>query len=478
MRGYTLARVRRGEILVSRGAALAVSALAIMVLVGWYVAVPALTSVVPGSTATKPNTAVAFLVTGLALWLGNDPRHARARRALALVAVALGAATLLEFLSGRSLGIDEILLRDRSLTHFPGRPAAITAATLTLLGLALAIRGRSLVSRTLSQALAVLATLAPMLAIVGYLYGVPLLYGANVYGANVGGALVGGSSTPMALHTAIGALVLALGILLSRPDDGLMRIFLADSGGGIVARVLIPIALLFPVLLGGLFIRYWLDAGHPQSAMAFLVIAIGMASVTVLWWLAFRLHRHEQDRASAQDDAETDALTGMRNRRYFDLRLAEEIKRSDRFKSSFGLVLFDLDHFKALNDTVGHQAGDAVLRRTAQVVRRTLRDIDIACRYGGEEFAIIAPSTIGDRAVELAERLRIALVAERFPAMADGVTMSAGISQYPDHGTTPDKLLRVADAALYAAKEGGRNQVVHGRTLEPVTGGGASGEWR
>jgi diguanylate cyclase (GGDEF)-like protein len=464
--GYTLDRVRRGELLFSRGAAVTVSALAIAVLAGWYFDVGVLKALVPGYITMRPNSAVGFLTAGLSLWLLHGQRRAEAQRTLAVVVVGIGAATLFEYVSRRSIGIDEFFFRDPAVVTYPGRMASLTAATFILLGVALAIQGRPRSRGTLPQALALVATLAPTVALVGYLYDVPSLYGAELQGATVIA-----SSASMAVNTAAAALILAFGVLLSRPDDGVMRIFLANTSGGVVARALIPIALLVPVLLGGLFIRDRLDVGDNRSGMALLVIAIGVFFVTVVWYLAFFLHRHERDKAIARDDAETDALTGIRNRRYFDLRLAEEIKRSARFKGCFSLVLFDIDHFKALNDKHGHPAGDAVLRRTAQVVRATLRDIDIFCRYGGEEFALIAPSTCDDRAIELAERVRRALAAERFPGMDTGVTLSAGISQFPEHGATAEKLLEVADAALYAAKERGRNRVVPGHRPEHATDG-------
>jgi diguanylate cyclase (GGDEF)-like protein len=468
--GYTLAGVKRGELLFSRGAAITVSVLAIAVLAGWYFDVGVLQSVLPGYVSMRPNSAVAFLFAGLSLWLLHDGRQQGIQRALALLVVGIGAATLFEYVSGQSLGIDEILFRDTAASPFPGRMAHTTAATLALLGLALAIQGRPRKSLALSQALALAAALAATVALVGYLYGVPFLYGAALHDTRLAG-----STASMAVHTAAAALILAFGILLSRPEDGLMRIFLSPTDGGFVARALTPVALFVPVAMGAVFIRYWFDVTNPRSGMAIFVIAVGVFFAGVVWCLAFFLHHHERDKSIARDDAETDALTEVRNRHYFDLRLAEEIKRSARFKSSFGLVIFDLDHFKALNDAFGHQTGDAVLRRTAQLVRRTLREIDIFCRYGGEEFAVIAPSTRGHSAIELAERMRGALATEHFPGVDRGVTMSAGVSEFPADGTTAEELLHVADAALYAAKRGGRNQVVRGHDLEPATGGGREG---
>jgi diguanylate cyclase (GGDEF)-like protein len=157
----------------------------------------------------------------------------------------------------------------------------------------------------------------------------------------------------------------------------------------------------------------------------------------------------------------TDGLTGIWNRRHFDLRAGEEAHRAVRFREPFGVVLVDVDHFKQINDVYGHQAGDAVLVDIARRLTDATREVDVVARYGGEEFALILPKTTRNGAVVLADKVRETVARE--PFIADGtpipVTISAGVAAYPDHGTGVKDLVAAADAALYRAKDGGRNRV-------------------
>lgn len=159
--------------------------------------------------------------------------------------------------------------------------------------------------------------------------------------------------------------------------------------------------------------------------------------------------------------AQIDGLTGLWNRTYFNERLASEINSATRMGQGVALVICDLDHFKKLNDTFGHTAGDAVLQGFASILLRELRSCDVACRYGGEEFALILPHTSLSEAVTACERIRTALEAQRwrkFPGIratgSFGVTTS-GVSNLND----PTAWVEAADRALYSAKDAGRNRV-------------------
>jgi diguanylate cyclase (GGDEF)-like protein len=156
-----------------------------------------------------------------------------------------------------------------------------------------------------------------------------------------------------------------------------------------------------------------------------------------------------------------DGLTGLYNRRAFDERLRHALGYADRQRGALGLVLLDIDHFKRLNDTFGHPAGDAVLRHTARVVEDHLRRADEAARFGGEEFALILPGTDEAGTVRLAERVRGAV--EKAQLVFEGarlaVTVSLGVAVWPSDGKDEEALVAAADRALYAAKEAGRNRV-------------------
>ena len=154
----------------------------------------------------------------------------------------------------------------------------------------------------------------------------------------------------------------------------------------------------------------------------------------------------------------TDELTRVANRRQFRQRLDAELKRTEREHHPVALVLFDLDDFKAINDRHGHPAGDATLRAFAEVLRRGARASDVVCRIGGEEFAVIAPSSDATAAGHLAHRILERTRAARLGP--DGrLTASAGIASCPEHATTAEAMLRTADAGLLAAKRAGKDQV-------------------
>lgn len=162
-----------------------------------------------------------------------------------------------------------------------------------------------------------------------------------------------------------------------------------------------------------------------------------------------------------QMQALTDDLTGLANRRRFMQGLGDEIRRCERFGAEFSIVLADLDDFKRINDRFGHEAGDVVLESVANAISGSVRDVDLAGRIGGEEFAIIVPGTDVVGAVALAERIRDALKrpTQVVPGQILTVTASFGIVSYRD-AVTPAELMRAADVALYRAKAEGKNRTV------------------
>jgi two-component system cell cycle response regulator len=156
--------------------------------------------------------------------------------------------------------------------------------------------------------------------------------------------------------------------------------------------------------------------------------------------------------------ADLDGLTGLHNRRYFHELLAREVARAQRYGRELALVVFDLDDFKSINDGRGHLAGDAVLAETAERARGVLRSADIACRVGGDEFAVLLPEASGREAELLYRRLQRA-VSSRPVAEAGDVSVSAGIAEL-QADDEPNTFFERADQALYRAKERGKGQVV------------------
>jgi two-component system cell cycle response regulator len=184
-----------------------------------------------------------------------------------------------------------------------------------------------------------------------------------------------------------------------------------------------------------------------------------------------RLHRHLENhrrieellhvRAILTQEACTDVLTGVFNRRHFNEALEAETARSLRSREPFALLMVDIDHFKRINDTCGHSTGDTVLRAVAGAIGGAVRSYDTLCRFGGEEFALLMPKASAANALQVAKRVaqKVAALASKFPKLPCQLTVSIGISHSPaSPAAKPEQLIEEADAALYRAKEKGRNR--------------------
>lgn len=168
-----------------------------------------------------------------------------------------------------------------------------------------------------------------------------------------------------------------------------------------------------------------------------------------------------------------DQLTQTFNRRHFDRKLAEEVRRAQRYGRALSLLMIDADYFKDVNDSWGHPAGDEVLAGLAQIFRDTSRDLDVVCRWGGDEFCILMPETTGESATLRAERLRIQVQGSTFNNPEDPnhplqITISVGVADISSGDVTPGDLVRGADEALYQSKREGRNRVSHRSPLGTV----------
>ena len=161
---------------------------------------------------------------------------------------------------------------------------------------------------------------------------------------------------------------------------------------------------------------------------------------------------------TCEEEAFTDHLTGLANRRRFERQLEREVSRTLRYSRPFCLLILDIDNFKEVNDTYGHDAGDEAIRRLALTLQAGTRGIDLAARIGGEEFAVILPETELEGGVDVAERLRVAVRETEIPTVGR-ITASFGVAEFPLCAATGRELVTLADGALYEAKRGGRNRV-------------------
>ena len=165
------------------------------------------------------------------------------------------------------------------------------------------------------------------------------------------------------------------------------------------------------------------------------------------------------NKAQLWDMAVTDSLTGLYVRRYFMVKLQEEIHRAERYNKRLSVIMADLDRFKNINDTYGHDAGDRALKAISKFLQKNIRDVDAIARYGGEEFVMLIPDADKEAAFCLAERLREELSKVKLEDLPP-VTISLGVATYPSDGTDLEELIKRADAAMYEAKQQGRNKAV------------------
>lgn len=202
------------------------------------------------------------------------------------------------------------------------------------------------------------------------------------------------------------------------------------------------------------------------GAMDYITKPFDLAELRARMRSSLRMHRLVR---MLSERAQLDGLTALWNRSHLDDRLGQLVTSAERSNRPLSLALLDLDHFKSINDNYGHPAGDAALQGAAELISASARGSDICCRYGGEEFAIIMPETTPEHARTLCERVREAIAARDWPAHPDRrITVSIGVAGADGAaGLPPEQWLAHADAALYKAKEGGRNRVV----VTPLTKG-------
>ena len=202
---------------------------------------------------------------------------------------------------------------------------------------------------------------------------------------------------------------------------------------------------------------------------ALLVTALAMVGGSkAILTIVIDMTRRKELEAHLRQLAATDPLTGLANRTRFFSKSVAEIRRAQRHGHPLAVVMLDIDHFKRINDTDGHEAGDAALKAFADLCRVVVRNQDLVARVGGEEFALLLPETEAEGALELANRLREAVAGLRTGANNRSMTVSLGVSEWRSQETTVEAALNRADKALYEAKQSGRNQA---KVYAPVSAG-------
>lgn len=282
---------------IAHATAIALVLLGVVVLGGWIFDIEVLKVILPGYISMKANTAVAFACAGISVLLILHPPRSRSLRYVAaffaLIVFGIGCFTLGEYLLHIDLKIDELLFRDYVQNPYPGRLAPITAVNFCSAGLALLLSSVSKKSAKWAQLLALVTGLSALLAIIGYAYGVPLLYGSFQY-------------TSMALHTGVGFLILSFSVLHCQPTAGLMSVFSSRHTGGWLSRKLIPVAIATPPILGGLALAMSGFLGNIRLTIASIVVSQVILFVALIWFLSFLINRSEAFlRVSETERAET-----------------------------------------------------------------------------------------------------------------------------------------------------------------------------
>jgi diguanylate cyclase (GGDEF)-like protein len=425
---------------------------------GWAFDIVSLRSVLPGLGTMKANTAlgIATLGGGLALIAGGKSARIAAA-ALAALALAIGVLTLVEYAFDRSLGIDELVFRDKPtpLAAHPGRPAVATALMLALLGAAL-LAGRRPAFDLVRTTGALAASLIAWASLSVYVFGQQALREVATFDS-------------VALHTAAAMLLLAVGVLSVDPISWPVRMAFAKGTAGTICRWLLPPAILAPPLLGWL-LRHADSGAYPEPfGWALYSVASSLGSVSLILLLAHRIALIDAERNLATELSLRDPLTGLANRRAFDSFLLESFNLARRHRHPLSLAMLDIDHFKSYNDDYGHPAGDELLKLLAGLLSSIARETDLVARVGGEEFAIALPETDLAGARVIAERMRAEM--ERSGLFRRTVTVSIGVAAMTNETTDTSKLVAACDEALYRAKGAGRNNVSVRGELAPARAG-------
>ena len=399
--------------------------------------------------AIQPLSIVVAILLALAIGLEGP----LTRRLLALVAAVIAGALSLSRLipdTGITRLIEAVMpfqeVTSLDLAEGIRRDFVLNSSTMYLL-IAVAVILHHCHRPQLSQMAASLSLALPIICITGYAYNIPFFYALMSPISTIAGGLLGLAALGLAPHRAI------------------VRVMLGPHIGGRIVRWQFALGIAVP-FLAGLAILRLSDAENERMALGAFVIAIGwffnfVAGIASVVHERIDFQRRGNERALAAN-ASRDPLTGLYNRRNFDERLDADLLRSQRSRRPVSMIMVDIDLFKRVNDTGGHQTGDLVLARVAERLAYNRRLTDTVARYGGEEFAIVLPETKERGAAQVAEALRAAIEALRFepwPNHDGRITASFGCAT-SEPGDTRVTLVARADAALYTAKKTGRNRVV------------------
>lgn len=434
---------------ISQILSIAVFILGCLVSLGWIFDISIFKSVLPQLVTMKANTAIALIIGAISLWLLhqklknklNKKRLVLTVNFFACLVMLIGLLTSIQYLFHIDLGIDQLIFKEvktEGISGIPGRMAPNSAVAFILLGTAIFLLNNRVYF--LAQLLSISGFLLSFLGLIGYLYGITKLYGI-------------GSHTAMALHTSIAFISLFFGNLFLYPKQGLMSAITNEFAGGIMARRLALTVITIPPFLGWLVLQ-GKRAGLYDSEVGIALLGVLNVSVLgiIIWWNAKTL-------GVIDYQASHDSLTGLPNRKMFSELLSTSLINASRRQGKTAVMFLDLDRFNKINDILGHDVGDRLLKATAQRLTSCFREYNTIARWGGDEFTILLPFiNNAEYAAKLAQKILDTL---KPPFIIDRhylhITCSIGIAIYPQNGQDGDTLIKNADIALYNVKRNGRN---------------------
>jgi diguanylate cyclase (GGDEF)-like protein len=397
---WSAPRLRRAAV----GCAVGGASIGALALIGWAANAPALERLLPGHPQMSVSAALLFLLAGLALVgdcrcaPGSEGR--RAARAGAKALAAVGVIALAGWVSGGSLGIASSLVGgdNGAALPDPSRLAVNEALGFVLLGAAMLASdvrlGRWWPANVLAWASGALA----LLALQGYATGAEPLTGLGAR-----------QHIPVGAAAAFG--LLSLGVLLARPERGATAKLLSGGPASLVLRRLLPVAIALPAGVVTLtLVGQQLDLYGMADGEWMFAAAITFAFGALAWVIAAAAERTELEQTRwLRFHAERDPLTGLFNRRRLGQELAAHVTASERYGTAGALIVCDLDNLKLVNDTLGHQAGDELIKGVVRTIEHRLRQTDVLARLGGDEFAVLLPHTDMEGARAAAESIRAAV---------------------------------------------------------------------
>ena len=405
----------------------------------------------PDGPACNPLSAVAILVAGLGgifLSLGRQRPLGVALEllALAIATVRIADAAMGSHLTDLVMPFSDQVMADRG-RDLPNQMGLSTATAVLCYGAGWLLFARR--RYALGQIATTLGLAPPLVSTIGYIYGVAVISGR------------------MSIYVVIPLMILGITGLAARSHRGAMRAILSEGLAGRFARQQLAVAFVAPGLFGLIFVRLMtrdgVGAGTAEIVVAStLALAISIAPATINFRRLDLARYHAE--AQMKYQINFDALTGLLNRRSFDSALGELFKRARQKSKPISLLMCDLDHFKKVNDTYGHETGDRVLRQVAKRLATSVRGSDQVFRYGGEEMVILLVDCGPEQALAIAEKIRERIKQKDRRAEVElrlpQVSVSIGAATSTGGRSEPAVVLAAADAALYEAKHAGRDRVV------------------